>query len=255
MLKAAVTIYNNGNAESDWARLEAYAQGVRGTGEVRKMRAYVASTSGGSATSPAIAAAPTSPLARQAMPRAYVEPPSWLQFNDGGHWLAHGDDGSRTALASAPVDSAAYNNAKVMRARKWKASPLSRAAAMQAWQADRAIALVPASLYILILDVDQPRAYVTGWLMGELSERLGGTLDIYVGATRKGYHIMLPTSLMLGNGTFTIGNASGDIRSVDGYVVVHEPHYIDAIKECYDAPLLPADAVYKALQELINARV
>jgi len=184
------------------------------------------------------------------MPSRYAEPPDWLQFNDGGHWLVHGNTDSRQALREAPTDSQAYADAKAMRARKWKASPLGYGAAMQGWEAGRAIAVVPASVGILILDVDQAEWAIAADLADELGDHLNA--PIWFTATRKGYHIVLPTDLMLGNGTFTTcGGASGDIRSVDGYVVVHGDEYLDAIAAASRYPL-PSGAVHDALQEVFN---
>lgn len=162
-------------------------------------------------------------------PTRYAEPPDWLQFDDGGHWLIHGN-----------ADSA----------REWKSDPLGYPAAMQGWEGGKSIGVVPASVGVLILDVDK-----AGWaIASDLADQLGDRLHtpIWFTATRRGWHIMLPTDLLLGNGTFTsAGGARVDIRSVDGYVVVHGDRYLEALTKASRYPL-PADAVYDALQEVFN---
>ena len=251
MLRAAVTIYNNGNDEADWQRLYAYARGVRGEGEARKMRAYVASTAGApSLNPPPIPHQPPSTSGNR-MPRIYAEPPGWLQLHNGGHWLAHGSPGSMDALASAPTNSPAYDRAKVMSARKWKDEPLAQSQAMQALQGGRAVGIIPASVRVLILDVDNYEWQVAKRLADSLADMLGA--PAFCAPTRKGYHIMLPTELMLGNGNFTVGEALGQIRSVDGYVVVHGQAYLDMLNAARAAPMLPADRVLDALRRLFNA--
>ena len=236
MLRAAVTIYNNGDREDDWHRLYAYARGVRGEHEARKMRAYVARTAG--ATSSPIPTSPASPEpVGNKMPRVYNEPPDWLRLGDG-HWLAHGNPGSLHDLVFAPTDSPAYDRAKVMSARRWKVDPLSHDEARAAWYEARAIALIPASVRILVLDVDNADRDVTVGIMDRLADMLGS--PVYSAPTRKGWHILVPTELMLGNGNFTIGEAIGQVRSVDGYVVVHGMPYMAALEACREAPPLAA---------------
>jgi len=263
MVRAARTILCNGNRESDWQRLYEYASALRGTpsegiAEAESIRRWTEQnpdcedtvTDAGYLNNyvASAAAQPTKP--RQVLLKPLAEKPPHLRLKCG-HWLVNPRVGSRTWLRDFPTDSPEYADAKKMTT-GWDKNAFNRMEAMVEWGRDHAIAVIPASLQVFILDVDQDDNHLIGWLMNELSRELDWTPRIFCGRTRKGAHIMIPTSLMTGNSTFRIGDASGQVRSAKGYVMIHEPDYYPALVECMTAGLVPAEEVLNAINRLLQ---
>ena len=140
------------------------------------------------------------------------------------HFVIHRDAGSAVDLENAPLGSDEYAAAKVMRY-GWDKRAYT---AKEAWTAyserQCTIGFVPASLWLLIIDVDKG----TPDLLYQQIRECG--IPVTRLPTRKGAHLAVyATSLCVENTSWRRDDCAGDIRSGNGYVVMHGRRYMDAL--------------------------
>jgi len=141
-----------------------------------------------------------------------------------GHFVIHRNGGSATDLETAPLGSKEYAAAKVM-GYGWDKRSYT---AKEAWTAyserQCTIGFVPASLWLLIIDIDKGTPDL---LLNQL--RASG-IPVTALPTRKGVHLAVyATSLCVNNASWQRDDCFGDIRSGKGYVVMHGRRYMDAL--------------------------
>jgi len=140
------------------------------------------------------------------------------------HFVIHRDNGSATALETAPIGSKEYAAAKVM-GYSWNSEPYTSDEAWAAYNERQCtIGFVPASLWLLIIDVDSGSPDMLYQQIRECG------IPVTRLPTRKGAHLaVFATSLCVNNASWRRDDCAGDIRSGKGYVVMHGRRYMEAL--------------------------
>lgn len=151
-----------------------------------------------------------------------------------------------------PTNAAEYEKWKLPTS-KWKDQGLARSKALAALSQGHWLALIPASLNLAVVDVDEGDAAAIPKLLDDME------VAYTVSITRRGAHYAFLTnsSWPKGNWKFEVDTAKGDIRHDKGYVVVWDPRaLLDASQfgEELAAGLKVAEALGHKKKERLLAR-